>query len=215
MNETTISEPAGPGESKRRVGISPRVRGPAIAAGGMILGGLIGFAVEFGIESTGVLGPSVTDLLAEQEANFEDLHARLEQLRNAASDPVVIAGIDELQALVEKQGSLQQGLNGEIALLNAQLDELKQASLAANGFAGGAGLWLKAGESISLGDRNHVLGVTRINRGSVDVNLNGESSRLTVGDTVGAATAGGDCEVFYRQATPREDGRVGFDIVCG
>ena len=37
---------------------------------------------------------------------------------------------------------------------------------------------------------------------------------LGVGAVLSATTDAGECQVFYRQATPREDGKVGFDVVC-
>jgi hypothetical protein len=194
--------------------MSTKVRAAAIALGGMIAGALVGIGVQFGVESTGMLGPSVDELMAEQEANFEDVQARLEELRNASSDPQMVAGIDALQALLEKQQSLQQNVNNEVGYLSNQMEQLREESLAANGFAGGAGVWLGAGESISVGDKSHVFGVTRVNRGTVNVTLNGKASQMGVGAVLSATTDAGECQVFYRQATPREDGKVGFDVVC-
>ena len=53
----------------------------ASAVGGMIVGSIVGIAVQVGVESTGILGPGVESLLAEQEANFAGINDRLDALQ--------------------------------------------------------------------------------------------------------------------------------------
>ena len=182
-----------------------------IALGGMIVGAVVGIAVQAGIESTGLLGPSVEALLEEQEANFSDINARLGELKDQSSDPAVKKSLADLEKLLARQGELQSKANSELAFLGDQVANLRQASLDERGFAGGADFWLAAGESVAVGDRENVMGVTRVWGEVVDVNVNGQKSRLKVGDTVSTET----CTVFYRQGRRADDGRVGFDVSCG
>jgi hypothetical protein len=52
----------------------------AIGLCGMVLGSVVGLGVQLGVESTGLLGPSVESLIAEQQSNFGDVNARLDTL---------------------------------------------------------------------------------------------------------------------------------------
>lgn len=184
-----------------------------LAIGGMIVGAVVGIAVQVGVESTGILGPSVETLLEEQEANFDAMSARLEELRQRSDDPAMQQSLDELGKLLARQGELQNRATSEIAKLSGQVASLRQQSLEENGFAGGADVWLGAGESIAVGDTHHVLGVVRMWNKAADVNFNGNKSRLSVGDM--ARVDDLDCTVFLKQARREEDGRAGFDVVCG
>lgn len=183
----------------------------ALALGGMIVGAVVGIVVQAGVESTGMLGPSVESLLAEQESNFEDVNARLDTLRTSTSDPEMRRELNQLAELIKKQDALRQQAGTELAYLTDQVASMKQDSLAERGFAGGADFWLKAGESVSVGDDKHVLGLTRVWGAAVDVILNGEKKRMAVGDVIST----NDCNVFFKQLVKREDGRVGFDVSCG
>lgn len=182
-----------------------------LALGGMIVGAFVGIAIQVGVESTGLLGPSVEALLVEQEANFKDMTARLQDIKGRSSDPEVQKSLDELGNLLAKQGELQSQSNSELAFLSGQIANLEQQSLDEKGFAGGADFWLKSGESVSIGDRSHVFGMTRDWGKVVDVNLNGEKSRMKVGDTASTDS----CTVYFKQGVARPDGRVGFDVNCG
>lgn len=183
----------------------------AIALGGMIAGALVGIGVQAGIESTGLLGPSVAALIEEQDANFNDINARLRELRIQSTDPEVARGLADLGKLLARQGELQSQANVELAYLGDQVADLKQQALNERGFAGGADFWLKTGESVAVGDQQYVFGMVRDWGNVVDVNLNGEKTRLKVGDTVTTDR----CTVFFKQAEHRSDGRVGFDLRCG
>ena len=189
----------------------PRLVAAGIALGGMIVGSFVGIGVQMGVESTGLLGPSVEALLEEQEANFSDINARLQDLKNQSTDPAVKKSLTDLGKLLARQGELQNQANTELAYLGKQIANLKQESLDERGFAGGADFWLKTGESVSIGDRQNVFGLTRDWGKVVDVNLNGAKARLKVGDTVDTDS----CTVFFKQAVQRADGRVGFDVSCG
>lgn len=183
----------------------------SIALGGMVLGAIVGIAVQAGVESTGILGPSVEALLEEQQANFGDLNARLLELKGQSSDPAVKQGLASLEKLLARQGELQAQANSELVFLGDQVAQMRQASLEERGFSGGADVWLASGESVAVGDRSNVMGVTRIWGEVVDVNLNGQKSSMSVGDVVSTE----NCSVFYRQGRRANDGRAGFDVTCG
>ena len=203
MTDTSKSRPASDGATN---GIAawftrPRLIAAGLGLGGMILGSFVGIGVQMGVESTGLLGPSVDALIQEQDANFKNMNARLAELQNQSSDPEVRKSLSELGALLARQGELQNQANTELSYLGSQIASLKQAALDEQGYAGGADFWLKTGESVSVGDRMNV----------IDVNLNGTKTRMDVGDTVQTES----CTVFFKQAIQRADGRVGFDVSCG
>lgn len=183
-----------------------------LAVGGMVVGALVGIVIQVGVESTGMLGPSVEVLLDEQKANFEDMTTRLEALKAESDDPAIQKSLTELGALLARQGDLQSQTNSELEYLSGQVASLEQKSLEERGFASGADVWLGAGESISVGNTSHVLGVVRMWSNAADVNFNGTKSRLSVGDV--AKVDGLDCAVFLKQARREQDGRAGFDVTC-
>lgn len=200
--------------SSKRVVTKARLVAAGIALGGMIVGSLVGIAVQVGVENTGLLGPTVDALIDDQQANFADIGTQLEELRSLSSDPEVSQRLTELGRLLERQDELQSRANAELAFLGQQVATLREESLADRGYAGGADFWLKKGESVSVGSADNVFGVVRIWQAAADVNLNGRKSRLSVGDTVEFSANGSDCRIFYKQGNPRQDGRVGFDVTC-
>jgi len=185
------------------------MRATALALGGMIVGAVVGIIVQVGVESTGMLGPSVEALLEEQEGNFEQVHARLDSLRASAADPELRRELTELATLIERQDELRQQAGSELVNLGNEVATLRETSLAEQGFASGADFWLKAGESASIGDKRHVIGLVGIWPTAADIVFNGEKSRLSVGSSVG----GEDCIVFVKQVN-RSEKRVGFDVSC-
>ena len=65
--------------------------------------------------------------------------------------------------------------SSELEFLGGQVAALKEQTLEERGFAGGADFWLKTGESVNIGDREHVLGVVRTWNTAVDVIMNGRT----------------------------------------
>lgn len=182
----------------------------ATALGGMIVGAIVGIVVQVGVESTGMLGPSVDELLAEQQDNFDEVNARLDRLKGSTDDPALNKEIAQLATLLKRQDELRQKASTELTLLNDQVATLRQQSLEEQGFSAGADVWLKTGESISVGDNRNSFGVTRTWSTAVDVNLNGEKSRMAAGDSVSTE----QCQVFFKQPVRQQDGRAGFDVTC-
>jgi len=188
----------------------------ASALGGMIVGSIVGIAVQAGVESTGILGPGVDSLLAEQEQNFLGINERLDALQNASNDPALTVHITELRSLLERQSELTGQASTELRSLTEQVADLRDEQLAERGFAGGADFWLQNGESVNAGDDSQVFGLIRFwgaPSQAADVNLSGTRQRMAVGDAM--TVPGDDCTIFYKQGTPRADGRIGFDISCG
>jgi hypothetical protein len=192
-----------------------RIIAAALGLGGMVIGSIVGMGVQLGVESTGLLGPSVESLIAEQQSNFTDVNARLDELRKMSTDKEVKASLTELAKLLARQDELAKQASAELSYLGDQVAEMRQAQLAESGFAGGADFWLKAGESVNVGTRNQVFGLLGARATFADVNLSGTRKRIAIGDAVAVPGDEKACTVFYKQATPRPDGRVGFDITCG
>ena len=177
----------------------------------MVVGAVVGIAVQVGIESTGLLGPSVDELLSEQDSNFSEIHEHLDTLQQSAGDTEIGEELRALAALIERQDELRKDASAELEYLGGQVASLKEESLSERGYAGGADFWLAPGESVNVGDDRHVIGVVRTWNTAVDIVMNGQKSRLSVGDAVSTDS----CTVFFKQAVKRDDGRVGFDVACG
>ena len=183
----------------------------SLALGGMVVGALVGIGVQVGVESTGMLGPGIESLMSEQDSNFRSLHSRLDTLQASTDDPELLRELGEMAALLERQDELRQTANLELETLVDEVATLRQQNLAEQDLAGGADVWLAAGEGVSIGDKRHVIGVVRIWGTAADVVLNGEASRISVGGFVSTD----DCRVFLKQAHRAEDNRAGFDVTCG
>lgn len=215
MSEEPSSEHAAlPARRASALSQKPRLVAAAIGLGGMILGSLVGIGVQVGVESTGLLGPSVESLIAEQQSNFSEVTAQLDALKGLSDDKEVKASIAELGKLLQRQDQLAQQANSELAYMGEQLAEMKKQQLAESGFSGGADFWLKSGESVNVGNRSQVFGLLGFRSTFADINLNGARKRISVGDAVPVQGDGINCTVFYKQAAPRPDGRIGFDLSC-
>ena len=209
----TVEGPAAP-PAPPRFKLPVRVRDAAVAVGGMVLGALVGTGVQLALARTGVLGPGVDSLLAEQHANFTEVNTKLDSLRQLAPDPEVQRALTELGALLAQQSALAAQTEQQLKLMASEVSASKERELAESGMAGGADFWLKAGESLNLGSRDQVFGLQAYARGISQVNLSGTARRLAVGDVIDFMAGERTCKVFFKQATPREDGRVGFDLDC-
>jgi hypothetical protein len=207
----------GPLESAARPRFKLRVklRDAAVAVGGMVLGALVGTGVQQTLARTGLLGPGVGSVLAQQQANFAEVNTKLDDLRNLSSDPEVQRALGDLAGLLEQQGALAAQTEQQLRLMAEELAAGKDRELAERGIAGGADFWLKGGESLNLGARNQVFALQAYGRGIAVVNLSGTGRRMSVGDVIDFMAGDRACKVFFKQAAPREDGRVGFDLDCG
>jgi hypothetical protein len=211
-----MSTVEGPVESpaRPRFKLPVKLRDAALAIGGMVLGALVGTGVQQVLARTGVLGPGVGSLLAEQQANFAEVNTKLDTLRQLSTDPQAQQALTELGALLQRQNALVAQTEQQLELMANELSASKERKLAERGIAGGADFWLKAGESFNLGSRDQVFALQAYARGISQVNLSGTPRRLAVGDVIDFTAGERACKVFFKQATPREDGRVGFDLDC-
>jgi hypothetical protein len=211
-----VSSVDGPGASpaRPRLRLPVKLRDATVAVGGMVLGALVGTGVQQVLARTGVLGPGVGSLIAEQQANFAAVNTKLDSLRKLAPDPEAQRALTELGSLLEQQSALVAQTEQQLKLMASEVSASKERELAERGMAGGADFWLKTGESLSLGSRDQVFAMQGFGRGIVVVNLSGTAQRLAVGDVIDFMAGDRACKVFFKQATPREDGRVGFDLDC-
>ena len=210
--DATSAEAAAAGST---VFTKARLAAAALGLGGMVLGAIVGIGVQQGVESTGILGPSVDALIAEQQSNFADMTTRLDELKVLSDDQAVKSGLDELGKVLARQDELAMQANAEIAYLADQVAAMRDQQLAETGFSGGADFWLKSGESVTVGPDGHVFGLLGARSTIADINLSGARQRVSLGDAIPLPGAQSPCTVFYKQATPRPDGRVGFDLSCG
>jgi hypothetical protein len=215
MTNATAAEPEAkqaPAPAKRK----PRLLAAGSALGGMILGSLVGMGVRMGVESTGLLGPGIEGLIADQQTNFDGINERLDAMQSASTDPELRRHLSELRALVQRQSALSEQAASELQMLSGEVSSMRAQQLAERGYAGGADFWLQTGESVNVGDEQQVFGLIRYwgpNNRSADVNLSGTRQRMAVGDSIAVPDA--NCTIFYKQGLPRDDGRIGFDISCG
>jgi hypothetical protein len=186
----------------------------------MALGALVGMGVQAAVSTTGVLGPGMEDLITEQSAGFQKLEAKLDALRNTTDPAQIKSMATDLNTLLAEQEKLAQRTHEELRGARAEIDRLKEQALDAAGAAGGADLWLKPGESVTVGQAGTVLsfvnfgGPTSSTRTSrVAVNVAGEARTLGVGDAALVKAGSDTYRVIYKQTSPRADGRVGFDLV--
>lgn len=217
MSEPTpadVKSVAAAGASKGSVFTKARMMGAAAGLGGMMLGAIIGVGVQKGVESTGIFGPSVDALMAEQQSNFNDISARLDELKKLPVDKEVKTSLDELGKVLARQDELARQANAEIAYLNDQVASMRQQQLAESGYSGGADFWLKSGESVTVGPDRQVFGLLGARSTYADINLSGSRKRVSVGDAIPLPGEQSPCTIFYKQATPRADGRIGFDLAC-
>ena len=179
----------------------------------MVIGAVVGLAVEFGVESTGVMGPKVDALLEDQAANFEQIKTKLDELSLTASTPEAQQLLGDLAKLVSQQGELTRTASSQLQLLERERVSFKKQQLTASGIATSIDFWLQTGESINVASEQQALGLTRIFSNAVTVNVTGEKKNMAVGDAVDIAGDEQACRVILRKIE-RESQRAGFDIDC-
>jgi hypothetical protein len=179
------------------------------------IGVLIGIPIQCGVQKTGIMGPSVAALIEDQSRSLQQLQDSLNALREAAgSSPEVSGKLDGLQKTLDAQKALTERSAAELRGLYAELERVKTDALAAQGFAGGANLWLGPGESVAVHSPGNTFTYVRPYSGrTILASVNGETKPLTVGESVDVPTALGIYRVVFKQSEARADGRIGFDIV--
>jgi len=69
-NAMTEQVEIGANNEPKRIKKKTRLLAGSAALGGMIVGALVGIGVQQGVESTGLLGPGIDELVQEQASNF-------------------------------------------------------------------------------------------------------------------------------------------------
>jgi hypothetical protein len=187
------------------------------ALGGMVLGGVVEFFVQGAMESTGWFGPTLDAVINDQKANFAEIRAKLDALRQAVpGSPEAQKLQAELEKLLSEQEKLAGRTHTELRGFQQEVSRLKEEALEKRGSASGADFWLAPSESVTVRDRGNVFALLdiRYSGGLITVNASGKNSQMKPGDFVEFPTGNSTCKVFYKHGLPREDGRVGFDIVC-
>jgi hypothetical protein len=196
-----------------------KLRAVALTAAflGIIFGGTVEYFVGGLLDSTGWFGPTLDNIVAEQNANFEDLRTKLAELGKAApGSPEALALQKELATLVAAQEKLTGRTHEEIAGMQDELTKLRAQLLQEKGSAGGADFWLAPSEGITVGEEGNVFTLLSIsyNGQYAYTNLTGTQKRLQPGDFVEFETKDSTCKVIYKAGNARADGRFGFDLVC-
>jgi hypothetical protein len=191
------------------------LRKAALALGSMVIGTFVGYGVQASLAVVGLGGPSVDTLIAEQQANFKNVDAKLDTLRRLSSSPEAKQTIAELNAALHHQEELSKRASEELRTLSQQNLANRDEQLVKSGMAGGADLWLRPGESINIGDRSQVFALKRAPRGYADVSVSGTPRRLAFGDKIQVQAGARSCSVYFKQGARRLDGRIGFDVNCG
>jgi hypothetical protein len=200
-------------KAKSKMGLRLAALGGAIF--GMVFGSVVDMFVQGAMESTGYFGPTLDSVLEEQQTNFGSIQAKLAEL-NASKDEAERTQIqNELDTLLKKQEKIASTMHEELVNSHQQMEKLRADSLAERGSAGGVDIWLKTGESISVGSRQNVFsfnGVDGYKRAKV--NHSGKKHTLTPGDFVEVPVADEIWKVFYKQVSSEGDkNRAGFDVV--
>lgn len=186
---------------------------------GVVVGAVIGLAVQAGAQSTGVLGPGLDAVLDQQAQGFALLETKLESLSKAETIEQARSIAKDIESQAAEMRSNSQRLDDELRGARAEIERLRADTLNTTGVAAGADVWLKPGESITVGERGNtfaLLGYSYSGRtNDISVNANATKQRLVVGDSVAFPVADGQYTVVFKQSEARPDGRIGFDVVKG
>lgn len=207
---------AAPPEPPAEAGKSSRVKIAALSAAlvGMVIGAVVEMFVQGWLESTGWFGPTLDTVIEEQMSNFDAIQKKLAELQLAANDTDRARLSKELEQLLTRQEELTTRTHDEIRIYQQQLDALREQAMAATGAAGGADIWLGAGESVSVGSRDEVFAVNRLYGSYIGATLSGKNSRLAPGEYFETAGDGPTYRVYLKQMpNDASSKRAGFDIV--
>lgn len=211
-----LAKPASPDPAGKPSSTGTRVKIAALSAAlvGMVIGAVVEMFVQGWLESTGWFGPTLDTVIEEQMSNFDAIQKKLAELQLAANDTDRARLSKELEQLLTRQEELTTRTHDEIRIYQQQLDALREQAMAATGVAGGADIWLGAGESVSVGSRDEVFAVNRLYGSYIGATLSGKSSRLAPGEYFETAGDGPTYRVYLKQMpNDASSKRAGFDIV--
>lgn len=186
--------------------------GVAWAAVVFIVLTVVGMLVQNTAQATGLFGPSLEELISNQQTNFDEVRSTLEALRNT-KDPAEQERLrKELELLIARQEALTQRTHVELREYQGEAERARAELLAKKGSAGGADFWIGLNGSATVGSREHVVAVTGItgNNTYIQVNYQNDKRYMYPGDVLEIETPEGKGKVIFKQA---KDGRAGFDWV--
>lgn len=187
--------------------------GAAAALGGLVFGGVVEYFIGNALDSTGLFGPTIENVIDEQVANFSAVQDKLAALERAATDADRSELTRELAALLSQQEQLATRTHTELQDSQQQIETLREEALRAGGASSGFDFRLGAGESVNVGSRENAFALLRYHNGGATVSLNGESKFIRPGDIVEAQAGGSTYRVLFRAYPTREQPRGGFDVV--
>jgi hypothetical protein len=205
-------------EKRERTKRRNKIKAIAITSAfvGMVIGAVVEMFVQGAMESTGWFGPTLESVMSEQVANFDAIKKKLDALNAATTEADRERLRKELDELLKRQQVLTGQTHTELRRAQGEVETLREKSLTVTGSAGGADLWLKPGESVTVGSRENVFSLLSVESSHrARVNISGKSSLLSPGDFVEAPTADGVWKVFYKQSSRGGDrSELGFDLVA-
>lgn len=208
----SVAEPKAASSSKNRL----RVVALVSAVVGMVMGAVVEMFVQGAMESTGWFGPTLESVMTEQVANFDAIQKKLDALNQATNESDRARLRKEIDDLLAQQRNLTGQTHTELNRYKDEVATLRERTLEKTGSAGGADVWLKVGESVTVGARQNVFSVLAVLSSSrARVNISGKISIISVGDYVEAPSDEGVWRVYFKQ-TSRDGDRtqLGFDLVA-
>lgn len=174
---------------------------------------IVGMLVQGAAQATGAFGPTLDNLITDQNKNFARIQEQLDKL-SATEDPKERERLlKELETLVARQQEYTTRAHTELRTYESQVERMRGEALATRGTASGVEFWVANNESMVVGEESHVVAVTSIQRSNdyIQVNYRNEKRYMYPGDVLEIETSKGKGKVIFRQA---RDSRAGFDYVA-
>ncbi|HWB20636.1 MAG TPA: hypothetical protein VG711_10070 [Phycisphaerales bacterium] len=174
---------------------------------------VVGFLIHLALGSS---SPKIETITEREKANFQAIHTALDSLgQSTSSSPEAFKLHKQLVSLIAEQEKLAARTGADLQFDEAEVTRLKSEMLQDRGTVTGADFWLAPNESITLHDRDTVLALLGIrgNGALADINFAGKPQTLKPGNAIDFQSGSAKCKLIYKVATPRADGRIGFDLV--
>jgi hypothetical protein len=195
-----------------------RTRLKLVAVGAAVLGMIIGSVVDRFVQNlldkTGMFGPTLEQVVNDQIDNFQVIKAKLAELSKNENLVKREQLVEELNTLLAKQEQLAGRTHEELRDSGQKIETLKEEALRTKGIAAGADFYLNPGQSITVGGRDKVFSLLRVQKGGrAYVNLSGELQWLQPGDLIEIPVADNIYKIFNKGVSNEDQSRVGFDLV--
>ncbi|MEM1207897.1 MAG: hypothetical protein AAGI54_01395 [Planctomycetota bacterium] len=162
----------------------------------------------------GFFGPDNQQIIADQQANFSRLDAKLAELGLVSDDPKVVTLINEIDQLIAEQKALAERKDERFREVDVERQMLSEQLREDRGATQAVDFWIRPGESVALQDPTIVFSFRPVIETSnlIDAVVSGERKRMDVGDAFSVATSVGPRVILYRHGKRESDGRHGFDV---